>query len=92
MRPLWQPWLGAVVLAAVISNAVAFSVYRTVPIEFFVVGSAVGALMGVFIARRIGWRTAWPMGAVVGVGIDMVAFVAASYWLSWALLHLGKVG
>ena len=92
MRPLWQPWLGAVVLTAAASDAITFLAFRAVPIEFFVVSSAVGALVGVWVARRMGWRTAWVLGVVVGLGIDTVVFAAASYWLSWALFHVDKVG
>ena len=92
LRPLWQPWLGAVALAAVASDAVTYLVFRAVPVEFFVVSSALGALLGVWVARRAGWRTAWVMGVVVGLGIDTMAFVAVSYWVSWAVFHVDKVG
>jgi hypothetical protein len=92
LRPLWQPWLGAVILAAAASDAITFLAFRAVPIEFFVLSSALGALAGVWVARRIGLRTAWIMGVVVGLGIDTLAFVAASLWVSWAVVHVNKVG
>ena len=92
LRPLWQPWLGAVLLTVVASNAVALWVYKAVPVEFFAVGSGFGALAGVWVARRLGWRTAWALGAVVGACTDVVAFAAVSNWLSWALFHVNKVG
>ena len=92
MRPLWQPWLGAVILATAASDAITYFAFRAVPIEFFVVSSALGALLGVWVARRIGLRTAWIMGLVVGLGIDLVVFVGASNWVSWAVVHVDKVG
>ena len=92
MRPLWQPWLAAVVLAVVASNAVTFSLYRTVLVEFFVVASALGALAGVWFARQLGWRPEWRLGLAVGIALDAVVFILASSWLTWALLPLGKVG
>lgn len=92
LRPLWQPWLGAMILAAAVSDAITYLAFRAVPVEYFVVSSALGALMGVWVARRIGWRTAWVMGVVVGLGVDLVAFVAVSYWVSWAVVHVDKAG
>ena len=89
---MWQPWLAAVALALAASNLVTFVLYRTVLVEFSAVGSALGCLVGVWAARQIGLRVQWPMGLVVGVGIDAVAFVVAWSWLTWALLPLGKVG
>ena len=92
VRPLWQPWIAAVVLAVVASNAITFSLYRTVLVEFFVGASALGALLGVWLARQLGWRAEWRLGLAVAIAADALFFLLASSWLTWALLPLGKVG
>jgi hypothetical protein len=92
IRPLWQPWLGAVVLSIAISNAVTWLWYTAFALDLFIVSSMVGALAGVWLSRVMGWRRSWVLGTVVGVLLNAVVFAAALRWMPASLWHIRKVG
>ncbi len=72
VRPWWQPWLGGVACSLVLFT-VGYGLYVrswnliALPLGLILTGSAVGALPGVWIARRMGVRQAWVAGALGGL-------------------------
>jgi MFS family permease len=57
------------------ANLASWALYAMRPVEYFVVGSAVGSAVGVWIARRSGWRHCWLFGAAIGALTDVAVFV-----------------
>lgn len=75
MPSLWGQWLAATLVSSLGANLVSWALYATHPVEFFVVGSAIGSAIGVWIARRSGWRHCWVLGAAIGALMDVAMFV-----------------
>ena len=81
VRPFWQPWLGACVISSALYST-AYGLYIrsadifVIPIGFIVVGSGVGALVGVWVARRMGTRNAWLAGVAGGLLGSLLVLLA----------------
>lgn len=76
MPSLWGQWLAAALVSGIAANLTSWALYATHPVEFFLVGSTVGSAVGVWIARRSGWRHCWVLGAAIGGLADVAVFVA----------------
>lgn len=74
-----------------LANGLTWVFYRLQPPEFFLVGSAVGGLVGVWLARRMGWRSSWVSGFVAGLCADMFFFIALSGFDPNAMVDVMKV-
>lgn len=88
VRPFFHEWLRGWAVALVLGYATMVAVMafndsgletalRTVWMPALP-ASALGALIGVWIARRMGWRRSWLAGGILGallVGASTVAFV-----------------
>jgi hypothetical protein len=71
----WGQWFAAALVCSVSSNLTSWALGATHPVEFFLVGSAVGSAIGVWLARRFGWRHSWVFGAGIGALADVAVFV-----------------
>jgi hypothetical protein len=89
--PFWRPWLLAIVIAMIGANFVSWALLHAQPIEFFLAGSVAGSALGVWLARRMGWRSPWVLGVIVGAVAD-AAFLSALLQVDPAgLIEIAKV-
>jgi hypothetical protein len=80
LPPFWRPWLGAALIGAVAASAGAWFFYGVWPYDLFVGASAVGAALGVALARRLEWRRSWPLGVAVAILLALVYFAAVMHF------------
>jgi hypothetical protein len=91
-RPFWERWLGGVVGAELIVLVVALllslrapgvsitSALTTVAVSYVVPalpGCAIGAALGVWVSRTMGWRRHWLVGSITGATLAAltIAFI-----------------
>lgn len=73
------------------ANFVSWALYHVQPIEFFGVASLAGSALGVWLARRMGWRNTWALGVGVSALADVAFFAAVSRVDPAALIQIAKV-
>jgi hypothetical protein len=89
VKPFWQPWLVAALLATATSTLVAWLWLHTLPLVVFAACSVVAAALGVWFGRKVGSRRSWLVGLLGALVANAAVYVALGYWMSSALNQIG---
>lgn len=90
IKPFWQAWLAGALAAIVISLAITWLWFNSMPAVQFALSSALGAVIGVWVARLVGSRRSWVGGLIAALAANAALYVSLSHWFSWALARTMK--